>query len=62
MKIAVYSAKSYDIEFLDHANESYGYEMDYFEVLLNHACTCLLATCYGRACRCADTDSESKNK
>lgn len=35
MKIAVFSAKSYDIEFLDHANETYGYELDYFEVPLN---------------------------
>ena len=43
MKIAVYSAKSYDIEFLGHANESYGYEMDYFEVPLNRK-TAKLAT------------------
>lgn len=35
MKIAVFSAKSYDIEFLDHANEKYRYELDYFEVPLN---------------------------
>lgn len=35
MKIAVFSAKSYDIEFLAHANEKYGYELDYFEVPLN---------------------------
>jgi len=35
MKIAVYSAKSYDIEFLDHANEAYGYELEYYEVPLN---------------------------
>lgn len=35
MKIAVYSAKSYDIEFLDHANNDYGYELEYYEVPLS---------------------------
>jgi D-lactate dehydrogenase len=35
MKIAVYSAKSYDIEFLNHANDAYGYELEYYEVPLN---------------------------
>ena len=35
MKIAVYSAKSYDIEYLDHANDSFGYDLEYFEVPLS---------------------------
>jgi len=43
MKIAVYSAKSYDIEYLNLANAAYGYEMEYFEVPLNHK-TAKLAT------------------
>jgi len=35
MKIAVYSAKSYDIEYIDRENEKYGYDIEYFEGRLN---------------------------
>lgn len=35
MKIAVFSTKSYDREFLDRANQGFGYELDYFESRLS---------------------------
>lgn len=35
MKVAVYSAKSYDRQFLDEANTSAGHDLDYFEERLN---------------------------
>ncbi|MFZ5939997.1 MAG: 2-hydroxyacid dehydrogenase [Bacteroidota bacterium] len=35
MKIAVFSAKSYDKDFLLQANRSYGYELEFFEAPLN---------------------------
>jgi len=50
MKIAVYSSKSYDQEYLEQANSNFGYEMEYFEVPLNRK-TVRLAT--GAAAVCA---------
>jgi len=35
MKIAVFSAKSYDREYLNNANNDYKYELEYFEAPLN---------------------------
>lgn len=34
MKVAVFSAKSYDKEYLNQANEAYSYELEYFEAPL----------------------------
>lgn len=49
MKIAVFSTKSYDRQFLDQANQDYGYEITYFEARLNRV-TVPLASGYGAVC------------
>lgn len=36
MRLAVFSTKPYDKEFLDSANTSYDYEITYFETRLTH--------------------------
>ena len=35
MKLAVYSTKQYDKKYLQHVNESYGFELEFFDFLLN---------------------------
>lgn len=35
MKLAVYSTKQYDRKYLEHVNESYGFELEFFDFLLN---------------------------
>lgn len=49
MKIAVFSAKSYDIEHLSPESEKYGYEMEFFEVPLSRR-TAKLAAGAGAVC------------
>lgn len=49
MKVAVFSAKSYDRKFLEAANASYGHELTYFEARLNHS-TRVLATGFPAVC------------
>lgn len=49
MKIAVFSTKPYDRQFLDRANQGYGYELTYFEPRLNRA-TVPLANGYEVVC------------
>ncbi len=39
MKIALFSAKQYDQEFFNQANQDYEYELSYFEPHLNHSTT-----------------------
>ena len=34
MKVAVYSTKNYDLKYLSQVNESYGYDLEFFEFLL----------------------------
>lgn len=34
MKVAVYSTKQYDKKYLEHVNNDYGYELDFFDFLL----------------------------
>ena len=35
MKLAVYSTKQYDKKYLQHVNEGYGFELEFFDFLLN---------------------------
>lgn len=49
MKIAVFSSKAYDKAYLNQANESWGHEIEYFEVPLNRK-TAKLATGAGAVC------------
>jgi lactate dehydrogenase-like 2-hydroxyacid dehydrogenase len=34
MKIAVYSTKQYDKKYLQHVNDTYGFELEFFDFLL----------------------------
>ena len=34
MKIAVYSTKQYDKKYLQHVNDAYGFELEFFDFLL----------------------------
>jgi D-lactate dehydrogenase len=34
MKLAVYSTKQYDKKYLQHVNEAYGFELEFFDFLL----------------------------
>jgi D-lactate dehydrogenase len=34
MKLAVYSTKQYDKKYLQHVNEQFGYEIEFFDFLL----------------------------
>ena len=34
MKLAVYSTKQYDKKYLDHVNERFGFDIEYFDFLL----------------------------
>lgn len=49
MKIAVFSTKPYDRQFLDEANEASSHEINYFEVPLNRR-TAVLAEGYSAVC------------
>ena len=35
MKLAVYSTKQYDKKYLQHVNEAYGFELEFFDFLLS---------------------------
>lgn len=49
MKVAVFSTKSYDQQFLEAANAAYGYELAFFEAPLNHN-TAILAAEFSVVC------------
>ena len=49
VKIAFFDVKSYDKQFFDQANQSFGYELEYFEVLLKPS-TCNLAQGFDVVC------------
>ena len=34
MKLAVYSTKQYDKKYLQHVNEAYGFDLEFFDFLL----------------------------
>ncbi len=34
MKLAVYSTKQYDKKYLQHVNETYGFDLEFFDFLL----------------------------
>ncbi|HBV39436.1 MAG TPA: D-lactate dehydrogenase [Erwinia sp.] len=47
MKLAVYSTKQYDRKYLDQVNESYGFELEYFDFLLSPRTAKTAAGCDG---------------
>ena len=48
MKLAVYSTKQYDKKYLQQVNESFGFELEFFDFLLTENCQWLRSGMYFR--------------